>query len=553
MKKNLLFLVLFASVLACVPLSAEENTFIAAPLAADFVEYQRAVSSSPAREGERAGEAFMPGGYIPSPIDLSHIRNAEYPSRKRRADNLPRSFDLREQGGVTPAGNQAGYNVCWAYTSIGSLESTYLRATGRTLDLSELHIASAAFGDSQPFDGSVGEGGYDNHSVAVLARWDGPALQSDMPAAGIPQEPASAYNDRLHLENAYFLAFQFQTEFDRTTDDVRKSLIYEHGGISVGLKVDVASEKSPSYNRETNAWYFNGQDTRPNHAVLLVGWDDDFPSTSFIEGKRPAKDGAWLAKNSWGREFGDDGFFWISYEDRGVGDGTVYLAGESDNYDVNYGYDHLGWCNSVGLRDPNNTAWMANVFRSSEYRETLEAVSFYTTSNGAEYEIYVYTNLADSSDPRSGVQSARIQSGVEDFAGYHTVKLREPVDLPANTTFSVVMKMTTPGFRYPIPVEIKLGGYSSMAVIEERVSFSSLDGVSWEDMALALDGNICLRAFTSSTGPSVPGGVVSSPGAYSGSSGGGGCASGTGGALFAGMAALTALGIFASRPGGSRR
>ncbi|MDR3355505.1 MAG: lectin like domain-containing protein [Synergistaceae bacterium] len=500
MKKTFGYIAAILLVLACTFPAAAKNSFAAAPLAADFLEYQREISSS-----GKAGTLSGPGGYIPSPIDLSHLRSADYSSQGRGAVVLPRKFDLREHNGVTPAGNQENYSVCWAFTSMGSLESTYLRTSGKALDLSELHIASAAFNDSQPFDGGVSDGGYDNHSVAVLARWDGPVLQSDIPGGGMPTGPASAYKDRLHLENAYFLAFQFLPVFQRSTDDVRKRLIYERGGISVGLKVDSASENSPYYNKITNAWYFNGRETRPNHAVLLVGWNDDFPRTNFSAGNMPRGNGAWLAKNSWGRGFGDDGFFWISYEDLGVGDGTVYLAGESDNYDINYGYDHLGWCNSIGQDYPySDTAWMANLFRSSGYRETLEAVSFYTTSNGASYEIYVYTNITNLSNPTGGILAAPVQAGTEEFSGYHTVKLKQSVSLSANTTFSVVVKMTTPGFNFPIPAELKMENYSSKAVIESGVSFISFDGKSWEDTGVGNaneNGNVCLRAFTSTTGP----------------------------------------------------
>jgi C1A family cysteine protease len=502
MKKTFRSIASLLLVLTCAIPASAKNAFVPAPLAADFVEYQREISSS-GRAGAASVSAYGPGGCIPSPVDLSHLRSADYSSLRRGAGGLPRKFDLREEGGVTPAGDQMNYNVCWAFTSMGSLESIYLRTTGNALDLSELHIANAAYNDSQPFDGSVSDGGYDNHSVAVLARWDGPVLQSDIPGGGMPSGPASAYSDRLHLENAYFLAFQFLENFQRSTDDVRKRLIYEYGGISVGLKVETASENSPYYNKDTNAWYFNGRETRPDHAVLLVGWDDDFPRTNFRADNMPGGNGAWLAKNSWGQEFGDDGFFWISYEDLGVGDGTAFIAGESDNYDINYGYDHLGWCNSIGQDYPQSyTAWMANVFKSSAAREALEAISFYTTSNGASYEIYIYTNITNSSNPTGGVQAAAVQTGTEDFAGYHTVKLKQAVNLPANTTFSVVVKMTTPGFSYPIPVECKLLGYSSKAVIEGGVSFASLDGKSWMDTALGEAGeigNVCLRAFTSTT------------------------------------------------------
>ena len=554
MKKTFRSIASLLLVLTCTIPASAKSAFVHAPLAADFVEYQRGISSSAAAVSDGA---YGPGGRIPSPIDLSHLRSADYSSLRRGAAGLPRKFDLRSEGAVTPVGNQMNYNICWAFTAIGSIESTYLRDAGKTLDLSEHHIASAAYNDSQPFDGSISDGGYDNHSAAVLARWDGPVLQSDIPGGGMPSGPASAYSDRLHLENAYFLAFQFQKDFDRFDDDGRKRLIYEYGGISVGLRGESASENSPYYNKAASAGYFNGSETRPDHAVLLVGWDDDFPRTNFKEGNRPKDNGAWLAKNSWGRDFGDDGFFWISYEDLGVVDGTVFIAGESDNYDINYGYDHLCWCNSVGLDYPDSdTAWMANVFKSSAARETLEAVSFYTTSNGAGYEIYVYKDVTNSSNPTSGVLAAPVQTGTEAFAGYHTVKLKQAVSLPANTTFSVVVKMTTPWFSFPIPVEFKMPGYSSNAVIERGVSFASLDGESWEDTALDEDGevgNVCLRAFTSSTGsiyddPDNPsqGGSYSSPG---GSSGGGGCS--LGGGAFA-AAALLASGMFAARRRWSR-
>ena len=51
---------------------------------------------------------------------------------------------------------------------------------------------------------------------------------------------------------------------------------------------------------------FNGRNSRSiNHVVMLVGWDD-------------AK-GAWLIKNSWGKNWGDEGFAWVKYNSNNIG------------------------------------------------------------------------------------------------------------------------------------------------------------------------------------------------------------------------------------------
>ena len=66
-------------------------------------------------------------------------------------------------------------------------------------------------------------------------------------------------------------------------------------------------------NTENYAQYTDNQDASVNHAVVIVGWDDNYSAGNFLEGKQPPADGAWIVRNSWGEDYGNDGYFYLSY------------------------------------------------------------------------------------------------------------------------------------------------------------------------------------------------------------------------------------------------
>jgi C1A family cysteine protease len=465
-----------------------------APLSETFVEYVKNGASS---------------DYRPSPLDLSHLAGADYSNflagaagaSDARGAAIPRKYDLREFGLVTPVKDQGNSGNCWAYAALGSLESTHLKKTGVALDLSEDHLTWFAYRtDPSLTMPPGGRGGYDNTSVSTLANWIGPVLEDSITDKWNISGLVGDYKAAMHLENAFFLGLEPLARSDsdkylQADGSIRKRLMMEYGAISVGLYSlgGSLSARWQYLDPGKHAWFYNGGTRIPDHSVLLIGWDDDYPRTNFVPDNRPIGNGAWLAKNSWGVNFGDDGFFWISYEDVCLTDGVAFIAGEADNFDNNYGHDELGWCSSS--KTTGGEAWMANVFLSKQPQETLEAVSFYTTSPGASYEIYIYTNLTNANDPDSGTLSSSVK-GREDFAGYHTVRLPDPVYLESGASFSVAVRMTTPGYAYPIPIETPVSGYSSEASIEREVSFVSSDGSSWLDAADD-NANVCVRAFTS--------------------------------------------------------
>jgi len=110
--------------------------------------------------------------------------------------------------------------------------------------------------------------------------------------------------------------------------------------------------------RELNSYdgsymlYYDGQE-EVNHAVLIVGWDDNLP--------HPGGSGGWIAKNSWGTDWGgpcgyssERGYFTIAYGSAGIGSNASFVADWQD-YDPSGGllyYDEAGWTKDAGYTSP---------------------------------------------------------------------------------------------------------------------------------------------------------------------------------------------------------
>ncbi|MFC2594061.1 MAG: lectin like domain-containing protein, partial [Fretibacterium sp.] len=478
-----------------------------APLSPEFLRWREEAARGRDRT---SGPAERPTGYIPSPVDLSHLDGADYSRfldrRSDRGDALPVSYDLRAEGRVTPVRDQGPFGTCWSFAAIGAAESSCLtQKFGGTPDLSEMHLAWFTYREpgkgftvtdrqgniilSPTSSDVLNRGGNNFKSAATLARWTGAVSEDSLPYKTVPDKPASDYPNRLHLRDVFYLG----RDRKKPDDAVWKTLIREYGAISI------AYCDAPQYYTSGGVSFYNSNSSdRANHQVLAVGWDDNYPKDKFKEPK-PAKDGAWLVKNSWGKGFGKDGYFWISYEDKTLEDGAVYRVAPADPSMRRYGYDDLGWCSSIRLGEKGK-GWMANVF-TAKGDETLKAVSFYTTAANARCTLRVYRLGAASGTPVSGTLVYAVD-GEFPFAGYHTVDLTAPVPLETGERFSVVLRMETPGYQFPLAVEVKVKGYSDNAVCNPGESYFSGDGVNWED-GFKEGINACIKAFTRVTAPAL--------------------------------------------------
>jgi len=421
-------------------------------------------------------------GYVPSPLALpvyESVTDTGIAQSESVLVGLPGTFDLRSTGDVSRVKDQSTSGSCWAFATFGSMES-YLMANGESeQDFSENNLKNTS-----GFDIGPNSGGNGTMSTAYLSRWSGPVNELTDPFS--PSSTISpTYPPVRHVQDVDFLPADIATI---------KQAIYDHGAVYTAFYY-----ASSGFNDVSDSYYY-GSAHSANHAVTIVGWNDNFSASNF--NGTPAGNGAWIIKNSWGTSWGAGGYFYLSYYDKtALAENVAFHNAESTaNYDKEYSYDPLGWVGSYSY------TWGGNVFTASE-NENLEAVSFYTPVENSSYTLKYYTGV--TSNPTSGTL-AGTQTGTIDFAGYHTVPLDAPIALAAGQKFSVVLNLTTPGYSYPMAVEYPYTTYSSKASAASGQSYLGFNGTAWNEATGVKTGmNVCIKAFTSS-GPTVPDLIISS-------------------------------------------
>ena len=453
--------------------------------------------------------------YIPDDLD----KNAPVVERKPydlyRDTALPSSYgtNVEELNAQYPqVRDQNPYGTCWAFSSVGLAEFDAIKdgITDRNIDMSELQLSYFTYnsvldplegtaGDSAQFTTAQGGTNYlnmgGNYQMASrrLAQWVGTTDEVDVPYADAEEvlsngvEGKYAYaSDKLHLENAYVISLK------NNAQDVKRQIMI-HGAAGTAYQ---HQQKALSYNTELGQYVYCDTDyTGGGHAVMIVGWDDNFSKDNFNGVNKPSTNGAWLIRNSWG-DYVD--YFWMSYESKSLQDGAwIFDFTSADNYDNNYQLD--------GGLDvyPTNYTTVANVFDVQEKdgvaAEVLKAVSVSTTHEAnVDYTIRVYTDLKNASDPTSGILwESAVTSGTTTYAGIHTITLKNPVLLLPGTKYAVVVTVNKAAVDYEQAVSLEFDDGSKL-----ECTVSSMSGNSFYEPNSSSQfyswgwGNFAIKAFT---------------------------------------------------------
>ncbi|MBO5561459.1 MAG: hypothetical protein J6A07_07370 [Firmicutes bacterium] len=468
-----------------------------------FVQYLKESNAA-----EREGELIYKVELTPSKYGVSPVINVDkygnivengddYFSTLPKAanDTYPSKYDARDYGYITSVKAQGEAGSCWAFSFAACSEASMIKegiAKG-DIDLSEAHMVwfvnRAGCGtdenDTVKGDGRQTDSPYTMGATpenAGYAAFAGRGVEKESYA---PFYNAKANFDKMSFdddEQRYITEYRLKNMYfynANSVSDVKKGIM-EHGALTLSYYSDDAQ-----FN-ESKAAYYSTEKNSSAHAVTLVGWDDDFPKENFVT--TPPNDGAWLVKNSWNNTWGDNGYFWMSYDTLKSDDRCVGVE-YYDNKDV---YDNIrqytgaaaasGYYGSNGL----SLSW-ANIFTSPN-DETLKGVISYFVAD-ATYSISVYKEPS-AANPVSGTLLAK-KLYIPERTGVYTLDMDE-LQFEKGDRYSVVITVDTSNntgdFFYIFESKTEGSTYPG-------VSFFKYSNYSWQSQDNS-GGNVYVKAVT---------------------------------------------------------
>jgi C1A family cysteine protease len=253
---------------------------------------------SPDEQRIRLGVPPPPGGFE------SMLRQAEAfrAAAAATAANLPAAYDLRNIGGknfITPIRDQGACGSCVAFGTCATIEGMFRVQRGDptlNVDLSEAHLFFCQ-GRAQ--------------GVTCATGWMPDKAFACAAATGIADEACYPYDT--NKTDCSGLCSDWQNRVTKVTaphgiapGDI-KTAITTKGPVSACFVVydDFFSYRSGVYRHVTG-------NQAGGHCISLVGYDDAAQ--------------CWIAKNSWGTGWGENGFFRIAYGECGIDTWAVYAA-----------------------------------------------------------------------------------------------------------------------------------------------------------------------------------------------------------------------------------
>eukprot|EP00771_Trimastix_marina_P004003 gnl/Trimastix_PCT/73.p2 GENE.gnl/Trimastix_PCT/73~~gnl/Trimastix_PCT/73.p2 ORF type:complete len:478 (+),score=138.90 gnl/Trimastix_PCT/73:121-1554(+) len=228
------------------------------------------------------------------PLDLENIpvgRRHRSPTQTE-IDSLPKEVDWTREGMVTRVKNQAGCGSCWSFASIATLETQYARKhNGKKVEMSEQNLMDCAWGN------------YSNNGC-----WGGLPPRAfqyilDEQKGKLVYEYAYPYemeNGFCHFNPRKYIVPDFQMkewyQVDEGDYHALEDAVAKHGSVAVGI---AATSNFQLY----TGGLFTDPDCDPtmmNHAVTIVGYGTTASGNKY-----------WKVKNSWGTNWGVNGYFYI--------------------------------------------------------------------------------------------------------------------------------------------------------------------------------------------------------------------------------------------------
>ena len=434
-------------------------------------------------------DAFAPEPEVDSNIDIATY--ALYPG----------TYNAYEEGFVTGVKNQRNTSLCWAFSLASNLETSLLTREQKYYDLSEEQLAYFwANRVNDPLGNTPNDKitrtqsdyhGTGNGRVAsfFLSTWSGMTTEEKVPfqSSSVTWPDSLAYDTSAYMEDAIFS----QYTVERT-----KQLLMEYNSVSAMIYM------LDNYYYPDTASYSCPQSGLVNHAVTIVGWDDTYSKENFPSASGVKNDGAWIVKNSYGKNWGKNGYFYLSYEDKSITNLVSNTAMTTPAYPNNYFYDGAaaGTFTFPGTTI-NNGYYVSNIFKATAGNgkdEELGEIVTAVPQDNTDFQIQVYTDLKNTSDPTSGTPAyAEPVDYTQPLAGIHTIHLNTPVKIPQGTFYSVVIRIPDGSNKFYVEkTTTSTSWFTATAGIDPNQSFFSTSGKKWYDAGNQYNCCFSVKAHT---------------------------------------------------------
>jgi len=432
--------------------------------------------------------------FAPEPEVDSNIGIASYAL-------YPGTYNANEERFVTEVKNQRNTSLCWAFSLASNLETSLLTREQKYYDLSEEQLAYFwANRVNDPLGNTPNDKitrtqsdyhGTGNGRVAsfFLSTWSGMTTEEKVPfqSSAVTWPDSLAYDTSAYMEDAIFS----QYTVDRT-----KQLLMEYNSVSAMIYM------LDNYYYPDTASYSCPQSGLVNHAVTIVGWDDTYSKENFPSASGVNNDGAWIVKNSYGKNWGKNGYFYLSYEDKSITNLVSNTAMTTPAYPNNYFYDGAaaGTFTFPGTTI-NNGYYVSNIFKATAGNgkdEELGEIVTAVPQDNTDFQIQVYTDLKNTSDPTSGTPAyAEPVDYTQPLAGIHTIHLNTPVKIPQGTFYSVVIRIPDGSNKFYVEkTTTSTSWFTATAGIDPNQSFFSTSGKKWYDAGNQYNCCFSVKAHT---------------------------------------------------------
>lgn len=403
-----------------------------------------------------------------------------------------RKFSLLDYGKVSKAHDQEKTNMCWTFATTSTIESSILIEQNKEVDLSEKHIDYSTIytlddGTKNPFgyySKTKDVGGNYYLSGAYLSAGRGPILETKLPWS----TSSSSKSNTLNQKSDYYvneIDYISSKSCDANTILAIKKNLTEYGAVGAQIYAE-----TPTYvSNDKLSYYYNGNNTI-NHALTIVGWDDDYSASNFKT--TPKGNGAWLTKDTYPTIFTGNstipaGYHYVSYYDTNICTNlmSAYKV-ETTSFDNKYTNNIHGFSGNIATTDASSIIFKNIYTKQNNASEKLSKVNIFTGYPGDKYEIY-YSDVDDYS------KAVKIGEGTATKEGYTSINISKNISITSEK-FYIYLKYTTAYTEvdngktyYVFPVE----AFASSSTAEDKwyyvankpsgVSYYSIDSTSWID------------------------------------------------------------------------